>query len=73
MAEKPLDTAAYVDCMAEFLDLPIDPAFRPGVIDNLERIAAIAQSVLDFPLPDDLIAAPVFHPLPPPTELNHDH
>lgn len=54
--------AEYVDQMAIALKLPIAPEHRPGVIDNFSRIAAIAQLVLEFPLPEDAVAAPVFQP-----------
>jgi hypothetical protein len=62
MTDKPLDIADYVDRMAELIDLPIDPESRPGVVDNITRIAAIAQLVNEFPLPDNIEAAPVFEP-----------
>lgn len=57
-----LDPAAYVDQMAIALALPIAPEYRLGVIDNVARIATIAQLVLEFPLPDEIVAAPVFEP-----------
>jgi hypothetical protein len=59
------DPAAYVDQMAIALNLPIAPEHRPGVIDNFSRIAAIAQLVLEFPLSEDTVAAPVFQPFQP--------
>lgn|GEM_PF-2164235 len=61
MSEPSFDTAAYVDQQAIALGLPIAD-YRSGVIANFERIQAIAQQVLDFPLPVDLVAAPVFEP-----------
>jgi hypothetical protein len=51
-----------VDRLSQYLDLPIAPDYRPGVIANLERTAAIAQLVLDFPLPEAIEPAPVFQP-----------
>ncbi|MEQ8755986.1 MAG: DUF4089 domain-containing protein [Coleofasciculus sp. G1-WW12-02] len=62
MTKETFDVSEYVDRMAEFIDLPIDPEYRPGVVDNMTRIAAIAQLVNDFPLPDTIEAAPVFEP-----------
>jgi hypothetical protein len=44
------------------LELPLHPDHRPGVIANLERTAAIAQRVLEFPIPDEIEAAPIFQP-----------
>ncbi|NJL41256.1 MAG: DUF4089 domain-containing protein [Leptolyngbyaceae cyanobacterium RM2_2_4] len=59
------DPAAYVDQMAIALNLPIAPEYRPGVMDNFSRIRAIAQLVLEFSLPEDVVAAPVFQPFQP--------
>jgi hypothetical protein len=59
------DSAAYVDQMAIALNLPIAPEHRSGVIDNFSRIAAIAQLVLEFPLSEDIVAAPAFQPFQP--------
>ncbi|MEO1378485.1 MAG: DUF4089 domain-containing protein, partial [Cyanobacteria bacterium J06635_10] len=33
-----------------------------GVIENFERIQVIAKLVNQFPLPEDIEAAPVFEP-----------
>jgi hypothetical protein len=54
------DASAYLDQAAGLVGLDIDDAYRPGVIENLQRLAAVARLVVDFPLPDDLEAAPVF-------------
>lgn len=54
------DASAYLDQTAGLVGLEVDDAFRPGVIENLERLAAVARLVTEFPLPDDLEAAPVF-------------
>ncbi|NJN19907.1 MAG: DUF4089 domain-containing protein [Leptolyngbya sp. RL_3_1] len=56
------DWGGYVDQTAKLLDLPIPKALRPGVIENFERIVAIAQPVLDFPLDDTDEPAPAFEP-----------
>ena len=56
------DVAAYVDSMVPLLGYDLTPAMRQGVIDNLERIAAIAQTVNAFSLPVDIEAAPTFDP-----------
>lgn len=52
----------YVDRAARALDLVIDPAHRPGVVQNLQRAAALAGPLLDFKLPDTSELAPVFVP-----------
>ena len=56
------DAAAYVQQTAQLLNLSIPPEHMASVIENFERIHAIAQPVLDFPLPDILEAAPRFEP-----------
>lgn len=52
----------YVPQTAQLLNLPIPPEQLASVVENFERIQAIAQPVLEFPLPDDLEAAPRFEP-----------
>ncbi|MEB3882309.1 DUF4089 domain-containing protein [Lyngbya sp. CCY1209] len=52
----------YVDRAAELIDLPLDPEHRPGVIENMEKIAEIAKLVTEFPLPDTIEPAPIFDP-----------
>ncbi|NET09995.1 MAG: DUF4089 domain-containing protein [Merismopedia sp. SIO2A8] len=58
----PFDAATYVHQSAQLHQLSIPPEQMPGVVDNFERIHAIAQFVLDFPLPDTLEALPRFEP-----------
>jgi hypothetical protein len=60
--EKNINPDAYVEQMSEILDLPIDPEYRPGVVKNVASICAIATLVTDFPLPENIEAAPVFEP-----------
>jgi hypothetical protein len=62
MTEESTDLAALVDLMAQVLELPLDSDHRPGVIANFARTAAIAQLVMEFPIPDGVEAAPVFQP-----------
>jgi hypothetical protein len=52
----------YVDRTAELINLPLDPEYRPGVVVNFGRIAAIARLVTEFPLPPEVEVAPVFEP-----------
>jgi hypothetical protein len=51
---------AYVDQTAAALALPLDPAHRPGVMQNLQRSAAIAAPLLAFALPASAEPAPTF-------------
>jgi len=52
--------AALVDAQAAALGLALDPAHRPGTIQNLEIIARMAQTVMSHPLPAQTEPAPVF-------------
>jgi hypothetical protein len=56
--DKSLD--AFIDAVAELLDLPIDPAWKPAVRGNLKVTLALATMVAAFELPDDAEPAPVF-------------
>jgi hypothetical protein len=56
------DAAQLVDLLAQMLQIPLDPAHRPGVIANLIRNAEVAQLVMDFPLPEEIETAPTFQP-----------
>ena len=51
---------AYVDHVAPLMGLTLTPEQRDGVVKNLATTFAVAQLVLEFPLPDDVDAAPVF-------------
>jgi hypothetical protein len=60
MGITPFDAGTYVDAAAAAIDLPIAPEHRPGVILNLERLAAMAQLVMAFPLANETAPAPIF-------------
>ncbi len=60
MTDHPFDADAYVDAAAALIGLPIAREHRAGVVVNLERLAAMARLVMDFPLPDEVDPAPVF-------------
>ena len=62
MPEQNFDIERYVDAAAVLVGVPLDPAHRPGVIMNLQRIADMAALVMAFPLPDDTEPAPIFKP-----------
>jgi hypothetical protein len=62
MADEPFDAEAYVDAAAKLIGLPLDPAHRPGVVLNLERIAQMAALVMAFDLPEETEPAPVYTP-----------
>ncbi len=62
MTQKTLAPIDYVEQMAQMLQLPLAPEYLPGVVENFTRLAAIAQLVTEFPLPEDIEVAPVFEP-----------
>ena len=62
MSDRPKDLNRYVEQMALVLDLPLQPEHQAGVVDNLARMKAIAQFVNEFPLPEEIEAAPIFQP-----------
>src|SRR5207248_4702097 len=53
---------SYVDAASAKIDLKIDAAERKAVNDNLTRLSAIADFLMEFPLSQGVEAAPVFHP-----------
>ena len=52
----------YTECMAVSIGLPLDPARKPAVVHHLAILLAAASLVLEFPLPEEVEAAPVFEP-----------
>lgn len=52
----------YVQQALQLLELNVSSEQLPSVIENFERVRTLAQPVLDFPLSDDLEAAPIFEP-----------
>ncbi|NER31399.1 MAG: DUF4089 domain-containing protein [Symploca sp. SIO1C4] len=58
--EENIDFSEYVKQMAKVLDLPIAPKYFPSVVENFARVSTIASVVMEFPLPEDVEAAPVF-------------
>lgn len=59
---KNFDAEAYLEAAAAALELPIDPAHRDGVLKFLDFTARMANSVMDFELPEDTDPAPIFRP-----------
>jgi 1-carboxybiuret hydrolase subunit AtzG-like len=65
MRSRDMDPAAaaeYAERAAAAIGLPLDPERRPAVGQQLAGLLAAAALVLDFPLPDEVEAAPVFGP-----------
>jgi len=59
---KKFNTGEYVDQMALLLDLQLSDEYRDEVIVNFEKIQTIAKLVNEFPLPENIEAAPIFNP-----------
>jgi hypothetical protein len=62
MRREGFDVDEYVDQMALLLDLQLRDEYRDGVVANFERIRAIANLVNEFPLAEEIEAAPIFEP-----------
>ena len=54
--------AAYVDQAAPLMGLSLTPEERAGVIQTLATMFQVASLVMEFPMPDEIDAAPVFSP-----------
>lgn len=57
-----LGSPSYLDAAAAQVRLPVPGSMRAEVKTNLDRIAAIAGFLMEFPLPQGLEPAPAFHP-----------
>jgi hypothetical protein len=47
------DPQRYAEAAAAALDLPLPEHCKPGVAENLARLAAMADSLLSFDIPPD--------------------
>ncbi|MBK0096419.1 oxalurate catabolism protein HpxX [Erwinia sp. S63] len=56
------DWAAYIAQMEQILALELDEARRAELLVQFNRIAAMAEPLMAFPLDDRLEVAGVFHP-----------
>ncbi|HUN49812.1 MAG TPA: DUF4089 domain-containing protein [Candidatus Sulfotelmatobacter sp.] len=63
--EKTFHVARYVEQAASAAGLTLDPAYVPGVVENMARIHALAGSFLDFSPPDEEEPGFVFVPSEP--------
>lgn len=60
MRTEEFNVGEYVDQMALLLDLQLKDEYRDGVVANFERIRVIANLVNEFPLAEEIEAAPIF-------------
>jgi len=61
-APDPADARAYAERTAAAIGLPLSAERMPAVAQQIAGLLAAAALVLDFPLPGDEEAAPVFEP-----------
>jgi hypothetical protein len=52
----------YVKAASATIRLEISPDNEAGVVENFERIASIADFLMQFPLAQETEVAPVFRP-----------
>lgn len=57
---RPFDPDACRTAVAPLLGLDIDPAWAASITANLTVLAAAGELLTQFPLPDDVEAAPRF-------------
>ncbi len=57
----PWEGEAFVDAGCALMSIPLDPAWRDGVIANLRMILGQGATLLDPALPDEVDPALVFH------------
>ena len=56
------EVQAYVEQMTHLLGVSLPESIQPQVVENFERLIAIAQPVLEFELSDMIEPAPTFEP-----------
>ncbi|MEM7555866.1 MAG: DUF4089 domain-containing protein [Cyanobacteria bacterium P01_A01_bin.84] len=62
MNKNQFNTSEYVDQMMLLLDWDLPNEYHHGVVENFQRIEEIFLLVNEFPLPENIQAAPVFEP-----------
>jgi hypothetical protein len=61
-AKPQIDLEDFVDVCATTIGLAIAPEYRAGVVESFRQLAASAELVMSFPLPDEVDPATVFRP-----------
>jgi hypothetical protein len=56
------DLEAWMDAALPVLGIAADPAYRPGILQNLQVTLRMASLVLSFPLDEREEPAPVYEP-----------
>lgn len=60
MTTKPIDWLTYIQLMEQLLNVPLDDTRRKELEVQLTRMAALAEPLLDFPLPQRQEVAGVY-------------
>ncbi len=60
MTTKPIDWPTYIQLMEQLLNVPLDDTRRKELEVQLTRMAALAEPLLDFPLPQRQEVAGVY-------------
>ncbi|WP_034461582.1 oxalurate catabolism protein HpxX [Buttiauxella noackiae] len=60
MKLKTIEWPAYIQLMEQLLNVPLDDARRKELEVHLTRMAALAESLMDFPLPQRQEVAGVY-------------
>ncbi|TNV17268.1 oxalurate catabolism protein HpxX [Buttiauxella sp. B2] len=60
MTAKPIDWPTYIQLMEQLLNVPLDDTRRKELEVQLARMAALAEPLLDFPLPQRQEVAGVY-------------
>lgn len=58
----PVDWANYVEQTLALLEMETSPTMLPGVSEQFTQLAAIAEQVMTFPLPDSSHSLTGFEP-----------
>lgn len=66
MTDKPPiaapDFEAWIDAMAPVMGITVDPAWRAGIVQNLQVTHRLAALVLELPMDEREEPAPVYQP-----------
>ncbi|MEW7313732.1 oxalurate catabolism protein HpxX [Buttiauxella gaviniae] len=60
MTAKPIDWPVYIQLMEQLLNVPLDDSRRKELEVQLTRMAALAEPLMEFPLPQRQEVAGVY-------------
>ncbi len=62
MLSQEFNAIEYIQQTSKLLNVHIQDEYQNGVIHNLQIIQQIAETVNQFPLPEEIEISPVFEP-----------